>query len=167
MRDGILAQVGTPQEVYRAPADLGVAEFVGAALVIDADVADGSALCDLGLLQVTADTGSGPSSGSARLMVRPEQILLTGSPRAGSSPAGASHTGLSEGGLSEGGLSEAGVEARVVDVSYFGHDAAVRLEVLGSGRLVTARVLGLAAPTPDSVVRLRVAGPVAAYSPGA
>ena len=137
MRDGTLAQVGTPHEVYRAPADLGVAEFVGAAVVVDADVVDGSASSDLGPLHVMAGFDTGP----ARLLVRPEQIELAGS-------------------------SQVGVEARVVDVSYFGHDAAVRLQVLASGRLVTARVLGLSVPVPDSVVRLSVTGPVAAYSPG-
>ena len=137
MRDGTLAQVGTPHEVYRAPADLGVAEFVGAAVVVDADVVDGLASCDLGPLYVMAGFDTGP----ARLLVRPEQIELAGS-------------------------SQVGVEARVVDVSYFGHDAAVRLQVLASGRLVTARVLGLSVPVPDSVVRLSVTGPVAAYSLG-
>jgi iron(III) transport system ATP-binding protein len=136
MRDGAIAQVGTPHEVYRAPADLGVAEFVGAAVVVDADLADGAASSDLGPLYVMAGVGAGP----ARLLVRPEQIQLAGS-------------------------SQEGVEARVVDVSYFGHDAAVRLEVLASGRMVTARVLGLSVPLPDSVVRLSVTGPVAAYSP--
>jgi len=138
MRDGILAQVGTPYEVYRAPADLGVAEFVGAAVVVDADVVDGGASSDLGPLFVMAGSERGP----ARLLVRPEQIEL-------------------------GGSSRPGVEARVVDVSYFGHDAAVRLQVLASGRMVTARVLGLSVPLPDSVVRLSVTGPVAAYSPEA
>jgi iron(III) transport system ATP-binding protein len=137
MRDGTLAQVGTPHEVYRAPADLGVAEFVGAAVVVDADVVDGSASSDLGPLCVMAGFDTGPG----RLLVRPEQIEIAGS-------------------------SQVGVEARVVDVSYFGHDAAVRLQVLASGRMVTARVLGLSVPVPDSVVRLSVTGPVAAYSPG-
>jgi len=135
MRDGILAQVATPQEVYRAPADLGVAEFVGAAVVVDADVVDGSASSDLGPLCVMAGFDNGP----ARLLVRPEQIQLAGS-------------------------SQVGVEARVADVSYFGHDAAVHLQVLASGRLVTARVLGLLVPMPDTVVRLSVTGSVAAYS---
>jgi len=136
MRDGTLAQVGTPHEVYRAPADLGVAEFVGAAVVVDAEVVDGSASSDLGPLYVAA----GFETGRARLLVRPEQIELAG-------PA------------------KAGVPARVVEVSYFGHDAAVHLQVLGSGRLVTARVLGLSVPMPDTVVNLSVMGPVAAYSP--
>jgi iron(III) transport system ATP-binding protein len=135
MRDGTLAQVGTPHEVYRAPADLGVAEFVGAAVVVDADVVDGLASCDLGPLYVMAGFDTGP----ARLLVRPEQIELAGS-------------------------SQVGVEARVVDVSYFGHDAAVRLQVLASGRLVTARVLGLSVPMRGAVVHLSVTGLVSAYS---
>jgi iron(III) transport system ATP-binding protein len=136
MRDGILAQVGTPHEVYRAPADLGVAEFVGAAVVVNADVVDGTASSDLGPLHVLAGYDWGP----ARLMVRPEQIELCGS-------------------------AQEGVEARVVQVSYFGHDAAVQLEVLASGRLVTARVSGTAVPVPDTLVHVSVTGPVAAYKP--
>ena len=136
MRDGILAQVGTPHEVYRAPADLGVAEFVGAAVVVDADVVDGSASSDLGTLHVMA----GYDGGKARLLVRPEQIEL-------------------------GGPSQGAVEARVVEVSYFGHDAAVHLQVLASGRLVTARVSGTSVPVPGTLVQVSVTGPVAAYSP--
>jgi iron(III) transport system ATP-binding protein len=136
MRDGTLAQVGTPHEVYRAPADLGVAEFVGVAVVVDADVVDGSASSDLGPLFVMP----GFDAGRARLLVRPEQIELVGSSRVGA-------------------------EARVVDVSYFGHDAAVRLQVLASGRLVTARVSGTSVPMPHTVVQVCVTGRVAAYSP--
>ncbi len=143
MRDGIIAQVGSPHEVYRAPADLGVAEFVGAAVVVDADVVDGSASSDLGRLHVMA----GYDGGRARLLVRPEQIELVGSSMVGSS--------------------QVGVEARVVDVSYFGHDAAVHLRVLASGRLVTARVSGTSVPVPDTLVHVSVTGPVAAYGPEA
>jgi iron(III) transport system ATP-binding protein len=144
MRDGTLAQVGSPHEVYRAPADLGVAEFVGAAVVVEADVVDGSASSDLGQLFVTTslDPVDHGRLTRARLMVRPEQIELAGA-------------------------SKGGVEAKVVDVSYFGHDAAVRLQVVASGRLVTARVLGHSVPVPGSLVNLSVTGPVAAYSPEA
>jgi iron(III) transport system ATP-binding protein len=162
MRDGTLAQVGTPREVYRAPADLGVAEFVGAAVVVDAEVVDGLASSDLGPLYVTSGCHSGPHADRvatparlARLLVRPEQIELTG-PR----PAGAAASG--DAGPAASGV--AGVPARVLDVSYFGHDAAVHLQILASGRLVTARVLGLSVPVPESVVHLSVVGPVAAYS---
>jgi len=140
MRDGALVQVGTPHEVYRAPADLGVATFVGSAIVVETEVVDGSAPSDLGRLYVMAGSENGHISGRARLLVRPEQIELAGS-------------------------SEAGVQAKVVDVSYFGHDAAVHLQVLGSGRLVTARVLGMSVPLPETVVHVSVRGPVAAYEP--
>lgn len=136
MREGVLAQVGTPHEVYRAPADLGVAEFVGAAVVVDAQVVDGSASSDIGPLHVMA----GHNGGRARLLIRPEQIEL-------------------------GGSSAVSVEARVVDVSYFGHDASVHLEVLASGRLLTARVSGTSVPVPGTLVHVSVTGPVAAYSP--
>ena len=134
MRNGTLAQVGTPHEVYRAPTDLGVAEFVGAAVIVDADVVAGSAFSDLGPLHVMA----GFDAGRARLLVRPEQIELVG-------PC------------------KVGVDAKVVGVSYFGHDAALHLEVVSSGRLVTARVSGLSVPVPDTLVRISVTGLVAAY----
>jgi len=168
MRDGTLAQVGTPHEVYRAPTDLGVAEFVGAAVVVDADVVDGAASSDLGPLHVLA----GFAGGRARLLVRPEQIQLVGPSRVASSQvspsrAGSSRAGSSRAGPSRAGPSQVGVEARVVDVSYLGHDAAVHLRVLASGRLVTARVSGLSVPMPDTLVHVSVTGPVAAYSPDA
>jgi iron(III) transport system ATP-binding protein len=168
MRGGMLAQVGTPREVYRAPADLGVAEFVGAAVVVDAEVVDGLAFSDLGPLYVK--TGCHGPDGHrgvalarlARLLVRPEQIELTERSHAGLAAVGDGGAPASgNAGAPESG--NAGVEARVVDVSYFGHDAAVHLQILASGRLVTARVLGLSVPVPGSVVNLSVVGPVAAF----
>ena len=57
----------------------------------------------------------------------------------------------------------AGVEARVRDVSYFGHDAAVRLELVAAGTEVLARVAGHELPVPGSLVRLTVAGDALAY----
>ena len=97
MRDRTLAQVGTPHTVYRAPANLGVAEFVG--------VASGRR-CRLSSMARHpptwagwADVLPGFDARRARLLVRPEQIEAVGA-------------------------SQPGVTARVVDVSYFGHDAA-------------------------------------------
>ena len=56
-----------------------------------------------------------------------------------------------------------GVRARVRDVSYFGHDAAVRLELMPGGTEVLARVAGHDRPAPGSLVRLSVAGEALAY----
>ena len=49
MRDGRVVQVGPPEEVYGAPADRWVAEFLGDADVVEGHAADG-----------TADTRAGP-----------------------------------------------------------------------------------------------------------
>jgi iron(III) transport system ATP-binding protein len=79
----------------------------------------------------------GAVSGPARILLRPEQLVL-----------------------SAGGP---GVEARVRDVSYFGHDAAVRLELVPGGTVVLARVAGHDRPEPGALVRLSVAGEALAY----
>ncbi|HET7477662.1 MAG TPA: ABC transporter ATP-binding protein [Dermatophilaceae bacterium] len=72
MRAGRIAQVGTPQQVYAAPADLDVALFVGAAVVLPAEVSGGVARTVLGPVPVEPRTAHGP----ARVMLRPEQLMV-------------------------------------------------------------------------------------------
>ncbi len=50
--------------------------------------------------------------------------------------------------------------ARVGDVSFYGHDAVVRLELLPDGPSLVARVPGLAAPDPGTEVGIGLAGPL-------
>jgi len=132
MRHGRLVQLAAPETVYRSPSDAGVAGFVGEAVLLPASVSDGYATCELGSLAVR-----GTVSGPARILLRPEQLVLSGN--------------------------GAGVEARVCDVSYFGHDASVRLELVPGGTEVLARVAGHDRPRPGSLVRLTVAGEALAY----
>ena len=73
MRDGRLAQVGTPKQVYDAPADLDVARFVGGAVVLPAVVSGTGATSVLGTLSVADGVAQGP----VEVLVRPEQIILT------------------------------------------------------------------------------------------
>jgi iron(III) transport system ATP-binding protein len=75
------------------------------------------------------------ADGPAEILVRPEQIQLGTS----------------------------GVRARVTDVSYFGHDAAVRLDLLPDGLPVMARVHGHDLPAPGTEVRLTVTGDAPAF----
>jgi iron(III) transport system ATP-binding protein len=86
----------------------------------------------------TCELGSlpvrGAADGPARILLRPEQLILT----------------------------TTGIEAQVRDVSYFGHDAAVRLELVG-GTEVLARVAGHDRPAPGSTVHLTVTGEAVAY----
>jgi iron(III) transport system ATP-binding protein len=142
MRDGRLVQADSPRAVYECPADEGVAQFLGASIVVDIalDAAErhtGRASSPLGPLSLADANGL---VGRARALVRPEQIRLC-----------------------EQGH---GVAALVTEVSYFGHDAAVRLTVEGDHRLrVTARVLGLSVPSPGDTVGLEVTGGVTVFAP--
>jgi iron(III) transport system ATP-binding protein len=138
MREGRLVQVGAPDDVYASPVDTGVAEFVGAAVVLPAVVRGEVADCVLGPIQVK----QGSARGAVQALIRPEQVELR----------------------ADGSLG--GVPARVVEVSYFGHDAAVRLDLMAAtpaAPQIVARVIGGDAPAPGSVVHLAVRGCVPVY----
>jgi putative spermidine/putrescine transport system ATP-binding protein len=74
MRKGVIAQIGTPRDIYFAPNSRFVAEFVGAANILEAAVADGHLVLPGGRLALAgaADTKS------AIAMVRPETIRIVG-----------------------------------------------------------------------------------------
>jgi len=72
MREGAFSQVGTPQDLYFRPKDRMVAEFLGDAIVLPARIADGFARCSLGRIAVD----STDRHELARIMLRPEQVLL-------------------------------------------------------------------------------------------
>ena len=50
MREGKIIQSGTPTEIYNAPADLGIATFLGDSILVDGRVRDGKIVTDLGNL---------------------------------------------------------------------------------------------------------------------
>lgn len=136
MRDGKILQIDTPQNVYKHPVDSSIAEFVGAAILVPATVKNATAhtaLGDLPIAGVVAD-------GEFLALIRPEQVQL--SPVMSTSTA---HV------------------ATVVEVSYYGHDAAVRLVLGDSDLIITARVLGEQAPVPHSKVAIHVEGPVLTF----
>ena len=94
LRAGRLIQSGPPRELYRAPADPVTAEFLGEAIILDALISNGVAECSLGRIGVSSH-----HEGPARIMLRPEQIVLR--------PGG-------------GGLNGANVIARVVSTDFAG-----------------------------------------------
>jgi len=82
MRDGRLAQVGTPQETYERPRSRFVAEFLGAANILSATVRDTTAaglvleLAGIGA-RVTAAPRAGLTVGQpVMLALRPERLRL-------------------------------------------------------------------------------------------
>jgi iron(III) transport system ATP-binding protein len=73
MRNGRLAQVGSPSDLYLRPTDPATADFLGEAVVLPATLVPGWADCALGRL-VTNDA---VRNGSGHIMLRPEQLQLT------------------------------------------------------------------------------------------
>ncbi len=71
LRDGSVAQTGTPEEVYRKPADEWTARFLGFRNVIRCEIVAGSADCGWSRLDVK-DRPNGP----ATLVIPPDSVSL-------------------------------------------------------------------------------------------
>ena len=70
MRKGAIVQIGSPREIYFEPKNRFVAEFVGAANVIEAPLADGHLILPGGRQPVDA----APNLPAAVAMIRPESV---------------------------------------------------------------------------------------------
>jgi putative spermidine/putrescine transport system ATP-binding protein len=82
MRKGAIVQAGTPREIYFAPASRFVAEFVGAANIVEADCVGGALALPGGRLPLA----NGAAAGPVLAMIRPESIAVA-------APDGASLSG--------------------------------------------------------------------------
>jgi iron(III) transport system ATP-binding protein len=140
MAEGRFLQAAAPRTIYLSPANQAVASFLGHAALVPGRVASGEetrATCVLGTVRVTGH----PASGAVTLALRPEQVQVR--------PAGPGE----------------GVDAEVVDVSFFGHDATVRARIAGHPDLITARTPADSLPRPGDHVRLVVTGEVRCFGP--
>ncbi|MEU9337064.1 ABC transporter ATP-binding protein [Streptomyces sp. NPDC048290] len=131
MRDGQVVQCGTPQEVYRRPADLWTASFVGDAVQLPGTAHGTTATTALG--PVPLHTPVTPGTGVA--VLRPEQITLT------------PDTDTPD-----------GITATVRSVAFHGHHSMVGIAVPGLDTTVPARVLGPAMAAPGDTVTVTVSG---------
>jgi iron(III) transport system ATP-binding protein len=135
LRAGVIAQIATPEILYRQPVDAALARFVGEAVILEGTVRGGVAACALGRLSIAHPAADGPAS----VMVRPEQIRFLARPNADTP------------------------RAKVLAVTFYGHDASVLLELETRAQRVVSRVPGYRAPKPGEDVRLTVEGTVMAY----
>ena len=76
MRKGAIAQIGTPREIYFAPATRFVAEFVGAANIVEAPCDAGALTLPGGKLPLVRDAINGYAGGTVCAMIRPESIRI-------------------------------------------------------------------------------------------
>jgi putative spermidine/putrescine transport system ATP-binding protein len=79
MQKGRIAQIGTPREIYFAPASRFVAEFIGAANIIESPVENGHLVLPGGRQPIEGDA----NAANAVAMVRPETVGIVA---AGSAP---------------------------------------------------------------------------------
>ncbi len=134
MRDGVFAQVGSPETVYGTPVDRQSAAFLGDLTVVPGTVSGGL---------VNGALGSWPLPQSANADASPRHVAVR-----------PEHLRLVSGAVT-------GLLGEVDRVDYFGHDAIITLTLRTPGReVVQARTIGTGHPRPGEVVGVEVAGPV-------
>jgi len=139
LRDGTIAQCATPEDLYRRPADPGLARFVGDANLLDGVLDGGVVKTLLGSLPLDpAVTSPGPA-GQVTVLIRPEQIDI--------------------------GPNEAGIPARVMSCRYHGHDAVLDVQPASDAAAppLVVRVPGGPRRPVGSAVTLAARGPVFAW----
>ena len=129
MNEGVLEQVGHPEEVYRRPRTAFVADFVGASNRLPARIAGvtGAGRYTLVIDGVGERRASGPEGLAAGaqtvLIIRPEELHVK-----------------------PNGSAADGITARVVDVAFLGAQRTVRLDSPQLGALVATAGAGVDPP---------------------
>jgi iron(III) transport system ATP-binding protein len=139
LRDGRFVQVGAPDEVYTAPADPDLAQFLGDAVVLPGRARGAVADCALGTVGLVE-----PAHGGVVMVLRPEQIQLS------------AHLDNRE----TGAATTTGV---VTALSYYGHDALVELDLVPAAVPVLARLSGTPLPALGDHVCVNVQGAARAF----
>jgi iron(III) transport system ATP-binding protein len=78
MSDAKIAQIGTPRELYEAPANLFVADFIGDANILDGEAvrwSAGIARVRVGGVEIDARS-SAPTAGAVKVVIRPDGISI-------------------------------------------------------------------------------------------
>ena len=136
LRDGHLVQTAAPGTLYRTPADLDLARFLGEAVVVAGEARGETVACAFGTLALRAGAATGPVA----VMIRPEQIRVK--------PSSAAD----------------GVAATVVGLSFYGPETILHLKLAdGPGTAVAARTFDSTGAEPGEEVKLHVEGPVMTY----
>ncbi|BBY16685.1 ABC transporter ATP-binding protein [Mycolicibacterium litorale] len=131
MRDGRFTQVGTPEQVYRQPANRFTAEFLGDCITLPCTVTANVADSVLGRIPVAA-----AEDGPATLLLRPEQLVATV--------------------VSDSGQLDA--VGTVVATEFLGHDVLVTIDPTGDTGPIVLRQHSLDPPPIDAKVRIDVVG---------
>lgn len=88
MRDGEFAQIGSPEEIYRAPRTPYVAEFIGETNLLSGELLESGATVQIRLaeglvVRAAAPNGHGGPGDAIKVAVRPEHIRFVGTAEPG------------------------------------------------------------------------------------
>jgi iron(III) transport system ATP-binding protein len=135
MRNGQVAQSGTPEEVYETPNSAQTAASTGDVLTLPAIKSS------LGVIDYPLSTSRNSNSDgqSGYVVIRPEEIRVS----------------------KESGN---GYEGSLIHIDYYGHDAMLTIELDGSHTAIRARVAGPAEFTVGQKVFLEHVGPIRYFS---
>jgi iron(III) transport system ATP-binding protein len=115
MREGKIAQYGTPEEVYESPVSPSVAVSTGDALILNAEQAgDGSTRYAISANESTSKIAI---SSNGYVVIRPEEISVSKN-------------------------SEQGIAGTLIQLDYYGHDAMLVVKLSNSSEIIRARVAG-------------------------
>jgi iron(III) transport system ATP-binding protein len=141
LRQGVVAQLGSPHDLYRDPVDLDMARFLGDANLVDGQVEEGMLVTPLGTLSMRPSAlGPAVRSGAAVVLVRPEQIVIS----------------------SDG---EGGAPGRVLHTEFHGHDSVIEVasETPLLAGIIRVRVQGPVDLGSNSKVSLSASGEAPAW----
>jgi iron(III) transport system ATP-binding protein len=134
LADGRVRAAAAPRALYRDPPDARTATAIGEANLLAAETSAGVAHTALGPIPIRHN-GFAPPDGPARLLIRPEQLVLHRLPLARTA------------------------RAIVLELQYHGHDALVRVQLAGNdNHLLLARIPGALDLAPGDTVWIEVIG---------
>ena len=106
LRDGRLAQVGTPTALYCSPTDLATAQFLGDVVIFEANASAGQVRCPLGVVARCTSLNGGCTA-----LFRPEQLVID---------------------LLAPGADAGGIVARIAAAEFQGSSRLLTLEIEGT-----------------------------------
>jgi len=133
MRDGKIAQYGSPEEVYESPISPSVASSTGDALILNAQQsADGTTRY---AISASGSTSELAMKSNGYVVIRPEEIEVTKN-------------------------SSNGVNGTLIQLDYYGHDAMLVVKLADSSEIIRARVAGPMDFEVGDKVRVEHRGPI-------
>ena len=135
MRDGKVAQNGTPEEVYEAPISPEIAASTGDVLILPAQQSSTGTT----FYPLSREGEGSVGNETGYVVIRPEEIRVSTK-------------------------ADAGAEGTLIHIDYYGHDAMLTVSVAQSVTPIKARVAGPADFTVGQKVYLQHLGPVRYFS---